>query len=77
MRGILQQRLPVPSSENRDTQDATIPSVWHPDSVVGLLGAVDRSSAKANEITPFSYWPAGWDYVRGYSDAETGGPSLG
>ena len=46
MRGILQQDLSAQLPKIRVRKDATIPSVWHPELVVGLLGAVDRSSAK-------------------------------
>lgn len=46
MRGILQQDLSAQLPKIRVRKDATIPSVWHPELVARLLGAVDRSSAK-------------------------------
>ena len=46
MRGILQRDLSAQLPKIRVRQDATIPSVWHPELVARLLVAVDRSSAK-------------------------------
>jgi hypothetical protein len=65
MRGILQQGLSAQLPKIRVRKDATIPSVWHPELVAGLLGRSIVVLRKANEITPFSYWPAGWGCVRG------------
>jgi hypothetical protein len=65
MRGILQQDLSAQLPKIRVRKDATIPSVWHPELVAGLLGRSIVVLRKANEITPFSYWPAGWGCVRG------------
>ena len=39
-------RPQCPAAENPCTQGRYYPSVWHPELVAGLLGAVDRSSAK-------------------------------
>ena len=46
MRGILHKDLSVELPKIRVPRDATIPSVWDPELVASLLGAVDRSSAK-------------------------------
>src|ERR1700730_11338299 len=63
MRGVLQKDLSAELPKIRVPRDATIPSVWDQELLVRLLGVVDRSSAKGNEITPSSYWHAGWGYV--------------
>jgi len=65
MRGFCSQDF-SPSCRKSVYPRTHYPSVWHPELVVGLLGAVDRSSAKGKRDDPFSYWPAGWDYVRGF-----------
>jgi integrase len=46
MRGILQKDLSAELPKIRVRKDATIPSVWDPELLVRLLGAVDRSSVK-------------------------------
>lgn len=46
MRGILQKDLSVALPTIRVPRDASIPSVWDPDLIIKLLGAIDRSSAK-------------------------------
>jgi len=46
MRGILQKDLSAELPKTRVPRDATIPSVWDQELLVGLLGAVDRSSPK-------------------------------
>ena len=46
MRGILQKDLSAELPKIRLRKDATIPSVWDPELLVRLLGAVDRSSVK-------------------------------
>ncbi|PYT95109.1 MAG: hypothetical protein DMG38_28215 [Acidobacteria bacterium] len=46
MRGIVQKDLGAELPKIRVPKDATIPSVWDPELLVRLLGAVDRSSVK-------------------------------